>query len=280
MPTTDDQPAVPAEICGYRIERPLGPESFLAEAPGGRAIVLKVLDPDCILRRQLHPMVKDRLGRVQELPAVAVANLRGVERDGDVAYLVWEYLPGWTLGEWLARRPRAPDDLRAAAREIVLAVESMHARGLVHGALKASNVIVSPEGIVRLTHASPLLYMEIEVDADAVVQILRDLAAGAGEAGAEMAALAGEADRSPWTLRDLAARLTVIARPAPEAAADARPAAERTVRRGAIVAAVVAAVMGIAVAVAAWLFARSVQRPTSATFRPVPVACCPLPTTP
>ena len=71
-----------SEIGGYRVLRTLlSDQSWLAEAPGGRRVVLKVLDEDCLWKGQLHPNIKDRLGRVRELAHVGVANLYGVERD-------------------------------------------------------------------------------------------------------------------------------------------------------------------------------------------------------
>ena len=67
--TADINPApTPPELCGYRIERALAPDlSYLAIGPGGRRVVLKRVDEDCLLRNKLHPSIKDRLGRVREL---------------------------------------------------------------------------------------------------------------------------------------------------------------------------------------------------------------------
>jgi hypothetical protein len=48
---------------------------------GGRQVVLKKLDDDCLLDGQLHPSIKLRLERVRELPVRCVANFLGVERD-------------------------------------------------------------------------------------------------------------------------------------------------------------------------------------------------------
>ena len=50
-------------IGAYRVERELGEGSFLACESNGRRVVLKMLEADCLLKGQLHPMIKDRLGR-------------------------------------------------------------------------------------------------------------------------------------------------------------------------------------------------------------------------
>jgi tRNA A-37 threonylcarbamoyl transferase component Bud32 len=91
---------------------------------------------------------------VRELPVKCVANLIGVERDdAGVPQLVWEFVPGVPLAD-----VRDADWLRLS-REVVLAVQSLHAAGIVHGAIHAGNVILDDaDGDVRLTHVSPLLY--------------------------------------------------------------------------------------------------------------------------
>src|SRR6476661_407038 len=90
-----------ADIGEYRVDRALGEGSLLASESNGRRVVLKMLEPDCLLKGQLHPMIKDRLGRVRELAHLGVANLQGAERDGERAFLVWEFVEGITLEEYL-----------------------------------------------------------------------------------------------------------------------------------------------------------------------------------
>ena len=90
-----------AAIGGYRIERELGEGSLLASESNGRRVVLKMLEEDCLLKGALHPMIKDRLGRVRELAHLGVANLHGAERDGERAFLVWEFVEGITLEQYL-----------------------------------------------------------------------------------------------------------------------------------------------------------------------------------
>src|SRR3982751_1045875 len=89
--TTPPAPSVPDSICGYPVIAGLassqasesdflGP-SFEAKGPGGRSVVLKPLDRDCLLPSGLHPSIKERLARVRELALGSVANLYGVERE-------------------------------------------------------------------------------------------------------------------------------------------------------------------------------------------------------
>jgi hypothetical protein len=198
------------EIGGYQVIRVLSPDrSWLARAPGGRLIVLKALDDDCLWKGQLHPNIKDRLGRVRELAHVGVANLFGVERAGSLVYMVWEYVPGVTLDdEHVAARERPGRDVLALMRELILSVEMLHARGIVHGAIRASNVIVGERGErATLTHVSPLLYGDPQEDVRAVTAMLRELLGRRGEGGSAAAKLLEEVPARDLSLRQLAGRL-------------------------------------------------------------------------
>jgi hypothetical protein len=181
------------ELGGYPLLRELRPEqSYLARAPGGRLVVLKMLDSDCLWRGQLHPSIRDRLARVRELAHPGVANLHGVERDGPKTYLVWEYVEGAVLEDWREAQPASYRDWLLVARELVLAVAGLHSQGIVHGAVHGRNVIIDPRGRVRLTHVSPLLYNDPAEDAAGVLALLREATERRGEEGVPLARVIDE----------------------------------------------------------------------------------------
>jgi serine/threonine protein kinase len=161
-------------LCGYTVIRPLGPESLLASDERGRSIVIKKLNESCLLQGRLHPAIHARLQHVRELPLLNVSNLRGVERDGDRSYLIWDYVDGRTLGDYLASAES--DELKATAmREAKLAVDSLHAAGVVHGAIHGKNVIIDERGGAHLTHISPLLFHDVAIDQRAFARIAPNL---------------------------------------------------------------------------------------------------------
>jgi hypothetical protein len=154
----------PKAIGQYTVLRTFSPgRSFLAQGIG-RPVVIKMLDSDCLVDGRLHPNIHDRLARVRELAHIAVANLHGVERQGDLAFAVWEYVDGDTFDRHAEQLDSAAA-LARLAREVILAVEALHALGIVHGRIHSGNVIVDRLGLVRLTHVSPLLYDDPRVDA-------------------------------------------------------------------------------------------------------------------
>src|SRR2546421_2645571 len=129
----------------FEIVRELAPsKTYLAEDEGGRPVVLKMLEQDCLLEGQLHPSIRLRLTRVSQLPSKYVANLHGVGCDRGMMYLIWDYVPGRAIAE--------VEDRRGCVRELRAAVESMHSWGIVHGAIHDGNVIVDERGSIVLTH--------------------------------------------------------------------------------------------------------------------------------
>jgi hypothetical protein len=234
-----------SDIGGYEVLRMLGADqSWLASAPGGRTVVLKTCDDDCLWKGQLHPSIKDRLARVRELAHVGVANLYGVERDAGLTYLVWEHVEGETLAEY-ARSPRCGQrECRRLARELVLAVEMLHARGIVHGAIKGSNVILDRDGRVVLTHVSPLLYTNPAEDVVGLANTLRDLAPD----DAAMKQVLDEAEEGEMPLRRLATRMgALIESREAESSSEADRLEGKAIRRRALLGACAAAALAVLV---------------------------------
>jgi serine/threonine protein kinase len=162
--------------------------------------------------------------RVRELAHRHVATLRTVERtpDGD-AWLVWDYLDGVTFGEHVVSRTA---NLARLTRDVILAVESLHALGIVHGALHERNIIVSPDGQIRLTHISPLLYSDPAEDVAAIAKLFRS-----------------HVHSPATTLRQLALQLSTTAPPACELASE--PRLEFRLRRRSIWAATIVTALAI-----------------------------------
>jgi serine/threonine protein kinase len=237
----------PSEIGGYSILHALSDQSWLAQAPGGRRVVLKTLDEDCLWKGQLHPSVRDRLARVRELAHPGVANLYGVERDAGLTYLVWEYVEGISLDEFAASPQCANRDLLLLARELVLNVEVLHARGIVHGMLKSSNVIITPARKAVLTHISPLLYSNPAQDVATLVGVLTGLLEDRSETDSPLGQILQQAATEETSLRRLALRLgaAIEARDAEPPDPTERKSTDR-IKRRALIGAGATALIGIA----------------------------------
>jgi hypothetical protein len=81
------------------------------------------------------------------LPPAQVVAVYGLERLDDRIFLVTAYLEGGDLGQL---RGRSFEAWARAADDVAAALETLHARGLVHRDLKCSNVFLDGEGRARL----------------------------------------------------------------------------------------------------------------------------------
>jgi hypothetical protein len=129
----------------------------------------------------------------------------------------------------------------------VLGVEMLHARGIVHGAMKGSNVIIDADGRVVITHVSPLLYSEPSEDVQAVIALLSEQLKKRRELDSPLGRLLAEASDGEISLRRLATRLGgLIESRETEPAVPSDRAATRAIRRRAVMGAGATALLAIA----------------------------------
>jgi serine/threonine protein kinase len=137
------------------------------DEPGGYAVVVKVLRPDAVTPESLSRFEREAhvlrmLGQAaRPNPHVvrffdhATAHL-SVPGGGEpiaLPFTVLEYVHGTTLQDVLAKGAgvgMALDRARRIARQIVLALEDVHAHKVVHRDLKPSNVLLANQGGVEV----------------------------------------------------------------------------------------------------------------------------------
>jgi serine/threonine protein kinase len=201
---------------------------------------------------------------VRELAERGVANLHGVERDGEYVYLVWDFVPGVPLSDWGARK-LPYRDLLFVARELVLTIESLHGAGIVHGAVKLGNVIFDrDESHVRVTHVSPMLHQEPQRDADAIVQVLSLALETKKDRESALGSALQQARASRANLRQLSNLLANVPEPGKSRTQRGDLSARKPARgiaKRALWAAAIALILGIAASIAASIYVRSASDP-------------------
>jgi serine/threonine-protein kinase len=117
-----------------------------------RKVAVKVLspphaqDPSFVERFRREARAAARLSH----PNVVAVFDSGSE--GELHYLVMEYVPGESLAELLARQGRlAPRRAAELAIQVCTALAAAHAQGLVHRDVKPANVLVARDGRVKVT---------------------------------------------------------------------------------------------------------------------------------
>jgi serine/threonine-protein kinase len=131
-------------VARYRIEGVLGSGGmghvYLArDMELRRTVAIKVVDPG---RQSAHDLVREaRLAASLDHPSICT--IHGVDYLGEEPFLVMEHIKGIPLSKVIrGRRSVAVATALDFARQIVDAVAHAHERGVVHGDLKSSNIMV------------------------------------------------------------------------------------------------------------------------------------------
>jgi serine/threonine protein kinase len=157
-PTTDlERQARWAERAGFEIEEVLtyGVRDAVYKARQvhlNRSVALKILT--VLAATEPHAVARLR----QEAQAVALLdhpNIVRIYSSGELAgrtYLAFEYVPGGSLVERFADQPVRPSQAAQLVRQLAEAMQYAHGRGVLHCALKPSNILLTADGTPKITN--------------------------------------------------------------------------------------------------------------------------------
>src|SRR3989440_6567349 len=149
-------PQVPGEryIGKYRVKGELGRGGmgavYLAEQPGlGREVAIKELlqtaDPVALRRFLQEAQVMARTSHPN------LVQVHDMELMGNVNYLVLEFVRGRSLRDWMNQTALPPPQVFAVMHGVLQALDYAHRHAIVHRDMKPENVLISDEGIVKVT---------------------------------------------------------------------------------------------------------------------------------
>jgi serine/threonine protein kinase/Tol biopolymer transport system component len=116
----------------------------------GRDVALKIL-PDMFSRDPERLARFEREARLlAALNHTNIAGIYGLEHDGHQHFLALELVDGEDLSKRIGRGPVAVDETLQMSRQIALALETAHEQGIVHRDLKPGNIVVTPDGDVKV----------------------------------------------------------------------------------------------------------------------------------
>ncbi|MFO0833036.1 MAG: protein kinase [Phycisphaerales bacterium] len=145
----------PATVGPYQIERELGRggmgEVFLArDTRLDRQVAVKALpahlasDADRLTRFQREAKVLASLSHAN------IGAIFGLEEGEGRQYLILEFIEGETLAERLGSGAIPVEEALSIARQMADALEVAHEKGVVHRDVKPGNVMVTPDGVVKV----------------------------------------------------------------------------------------------------------------------------------
>jgi serine/threonine-protein kinase len=140
----------------YRIEEKLG-EGGVGEVYRAtdlvlsREVALKRLRPELARRPDVVERFRSEACTLAQLNHPNIAALHHFDRDGDDWFMVMEYLDGITVSGLLQQAGPLPlDDALSIFVQALEGIGYAHARGVVHRDIKGSNLIVLPDGRVKI----------------------------------------------------------------------------------------------------------------------------------
>jgi len=145
----------PRPISHYQILDKLG--------EGGMGVVWKARDSRLNRLVAIKTLRADKMADadrkrrfIQEAQAASALNHPNIVTIHDIAsengtdFIVMEYVEGKTLGQLIPRRGMRLDEVLRYAIQIAEGLAKAHAAGIVHRDLKPGNIMVTPEGRVKL----------------------------------------------------------------------------------------------------------------------------------
>jgi serine/threonine protein kinase len=151
--TTPPRVAGERYIGKYRVKGELGRGGmgtvYLAEQPGlGREVAIKELirtaDPTSLKRFLQEAQVMARTSHPN------LVQVHDLELEGDINYLVLEFVRGRSLREWINQATLPPPQVFAVMHGVLQALDYAHRHSIVHRDVKPENVLISDEGVVKV----------------------------------------------------------------------------------------------------------------------------------
>ncbi len=115
-----------------------------------RTVAIKVLPSDVSASPEARQRFEREAKMVSQLSHPHICALYDVGREGEIEFLVMEYLEGETLSERLARGPVPLEQALRHGIEIADALDKAHRQGIVHRDLKPGNVMLTKSGVKLL----------------------------------------------------------------------------------------------------------------------------------
>lgn len=116
-----------------------------------RTVAVKVLRPELAADREFLRRFRREARAAASLSHPNIVSVFDVGQEGEIHYLVMEYVPGSTLQQRLERGPLSPEEVLRIVSLVAAALEHAHAHDVVHRDIKPQNILLGSGGQVKVT---------------------------------------------------------------------------------------------------------------------------------
>ncbi len=117
-----------------------------------RIVAIKVLRPQFASDEEFVERFRREAQAAASLSHPNIVSIYDVGQDGDRYYIVMEYVSGRSLKDLIREQgPLSPDRAAWIASQILAALDHAHKNNIVHRDIKPHNILVTPEGRVKVT---------------------------------------------------------------------------------------------------------------------------------
>ncbi len=131
----------------------------------GQTVAIKILPPHLAKNPVLLKRFKKEYRAAQAIDHPNIVKALEFGHDGESPYLVMEFVEGESLGQRLQRQGRLSEQeaIRIIA-QVAQGLHKAHRQGLVHRDVKPDNILLTPDGQVKITDMGLVKEMETDMD--------------------------------------------------------------------------------------------------------------------
>jgi serine/threonine protein kinase/tetratricopeptide (TPR) repeat protein len=115
-----------------------------------RDVAIKILPAEVSRDEQRRRMFLEEAKLASSISDAHIVEVHDFAREGDLDFIVMEYVVGRPLGEVIGGRPMPPERVADLGAQMAGALARAHRKRLLHRDLKPANVLVTPDGDVKI----------------------------------------------------------------------------------------------------------------------------------